>query len=117
MTPIAVAKLWLHAFNTHNLDALLELYDDNARHFSPKLKIRKPETNGLIIGKLAMRRWWQDAFERLPDLYYKEERLTANSNCVFIEYTRKVSGENDMAVAEILQIENGKIIASRVYHG
>jgi ketosteroid isomerase-like protein len=117
MTPLEVAKLWLHAFNTHNLEALLELYDDNAQHFSPKLKLRKPETNGLIIGKQAMRIWWQDAFERLPSLHYKEERLTANHNCVFMEYTRMVTGEEDMSVAEILVIENDKIIASRVYHG
>lgn len=117
MTPLEVAKLWLHAFNTHNLEALLELYDEDASHFSPKLKIRHPETNGLIIGKPAMREWWQDAFDRLPELHYKEERLTANSNCVFMEYTRKVNGESDSSIAEILVIKEGRITSSRVYHG
>ncbi len=117
MTPFSVAKLWLQAFNEHNLDALLNLYDDNAQHFSPKLKLRQPETNGLIIGKDAMRLWWQDAFERLPQLQYREERITANDTCAFMEYTRIVGTEPDMAVAEILEVKNGKIIASRVYHG
>ena len=34
-----------------------------------------------------------------------------------MEYVRKVADEKDMLVAEILEIENGYIIASRVYHG
>ncbi|MBK9454802.1 MAG: nuclear transport factor 2 family protein [Bacteroidetes bacterium] len=116
-SPLTIAKLWLNAFNEHNLEALLDLYADDAQHFSPKLKIRQPETNGLIIGKDAMRAWWQDAFERLPDLVYREEQLTANNNRVFMEYTRIVGGEPNMSVAELLEIKNGKIIFSRVYHG
>ncbi|MBK9505514.1 MAG: nuclear transport factor 2 family protein [Chitinophagales bacterium] len=116
-SPLTIAKLWLNAFNEHNLEVLLDLYADDAQHFSPKLKIRQPETNGLIIGKDAMRAWWQDAFERLPDLVYREEQLTANNNRVFMEYTRIVGGEPNMSVAELLEIKNGKIIFSRVYHG
>ena len=116
-SPLTIAKLWLNAFNEHNLEALLDLYADDAQHFSPKLKIRQPETNGLIIGKDAMRIWWQDAFERLPELQYHEERLTANNTSVFMEYTRIVGGEPNMSVAELLEIKNGKIIFSRVYHG
>jgi len=34
-----------------------------------------------------------------------------------MEYIRSVSGENDMLVAEVLEIKNDKIIFSRVYHG
>lgn len=64
-----------------------------------------------------MRIWWQDAFERLPSLYYKVTSLTANSDRVFMEYTRQVEGEEDMLVAEVLEIKQGKIISSRVYHG
>ncbi|MBI4945905.1 MAG: nuclear transport factor 2 family protein [Bacteroidetes bacterium] len=117
MTPHEIAKQWLKAFNEHNLENLLALYGDNAEHFSPKLKIRKPETNGLIKGKAAMHLWWQDAFDRLPTLAYKEVSITANNERVFMEYTRIVSGEENMNVAEVLEIKNGLIVASRVYHG
>ncbi len=113
----AVALKWLEAFNTHDLDKLISLYHANAKHFSPKLKIRKPETNGLIAGKEELRDWWQDAFERLPTLSYNYTTLTANDVRVFMEYVRKVKGEPDMLVAEVLEVENGLIIASRVYHG
>lgn len=113
----AIALKWFDAFNTHNLEALLSLYHTDAKHFSPKLKIRKPETNGLVCGKNALREWWQDAFDRLPTLNYKVTSLTANDKRVFMEYIRKVEGEEDLLVAEILEVNEGLIVASRVYHG
>lgn len=114
---LSIAHAWFEAFNSHNLEKLLSLYDDEAVHFSPKLKIRHPETNGLVTGKNALRKWWQDAFERLPSLHYKVTSLTANADRVFMEYVRTVNDENDMLVAEVLEIKEGFIVASRVYHG
>ncbi len=112
-----IAKNWFNAFNTHDLETLLALYHENARHYSPKLKIRQPETNGLVTGKEALRTWWKDAFERLPSLNYEVTQLTANENRIFMEYIRKVDNEDDMMVAELLEIENERIIFSKVYHG
>jgi hypothetical protein len=112
-----IAKQWLKAFNDHDLEKLLALYDDNAIHFSPKLKLRRPETGGLIKGKAAMRDWWSDAFKRLPELVYRETAITAGPGMVVMEYERIVPGEEDMNVAEVLEIKNGLIVESRVYHG
>lgn len=114
---LSIAHLWFEAFNAHNLEKLLSLYDDEAQHFSPKLKIRLPETEGLITGKDALRTWWKDAFERLPSLHYKVTSLTSNADRVFMEYIRTTENEDNMLVAEVLEIKEGKIIASRVYHG
>ena len=112
-----IATKWFAAFNEHALENLLALYSDDAKHFSPKLKIRQPESNGLVVGKDALRAWWKDAFERLPQLHYEVTTLTANNARVFMEYIRQVPGEDDMLIAEVLDIEAGKIVASRVYHG
>jgi limonene-1,2-epoxide hydrolase len=114
---LSIAHLWFEAFNAHNLEKLLSLYDEDAEHFSPKLKIRHPETMGLVTGKEALRTWWKDAFDRLPSLHYKVTSLTSNSDRVFMEYIRTVDGEENMLVAEVLEIKEGTIIASRVYHG
>ncbi|MCF6129205.1 nuclear transport factor 2 family protein [Flavobacterium sp. AS60] len=114
---LSIAMLWFEAFNAHNLEKLLSLYDDEAQHFSPKLKIRHPETNGLVSGKEALRTWWKDAFDRLPSLHYKVTSLTSNTDRVFMEYVRNIDNEDTLLVAEVLEIKDGKIIASRVYHG
>ncbi len=112
-----IAQAWFAAFNSHHLEDLLALYDEQAQHYSPKLKLRQPETSGLIRGKPALRSWWQDAFDRLPGLRYEVNRLTADDEQVFMEYTRQVPGEDDLAVGEVLEIKGGKIVFSRVYHG
>lgn len=111
-----IAEHWFSAFNDKDLERLLALYDDEAQHYSPKLKVRHPETNGLIKGKDAMRAWWRDAFERLPTLKYKMVRLTPYENRVFMEYVRKVDGEEDLYVGEMFEVENGRIISSAVFH-
>ena len=113
----SIAFKWFDAFNAHDLEKLLSLYDDDAEHYSPKLKIHQPETNGLVKGKTALREWWRDAFKRLPSLHYKVTSLTANGERVFLEYVRSVEGEKEMLVAEALDVKENKIVASRVYHG
>ncbi len=115
-SPTHIAHAWFDAFNAHNLEQLLQLYHEDAEHYSPKLKVRQPETNGFINGKLALRTWWQDAFNRLPTLHYEVVRLTPHENRVFMEYVRQVSGEEDLYVGEMLEIENGLIIRSSVFH-
>ena len=45
---LSIAYKWFDAFNKKDIDQLLSLYDDNAEHFSPKLKIRKPETRTFL---------------------------------------------------------------------
>ena len=86
-----IATQWFATFNAQDLEALLALYHDQAEHYSPKLKVRMPETNGMVRGKEALRKWWRDSFDRLPTLHYE--------------------------VGEVLVIENGLIVRSRVYHG
>jgi hypothetical protein len=112
-----IAQRWFAAFNAHDLEALLALYAEDAQHYSPKLKVRQPETGGLIRGKAALRAWWKDAFERLPSLHYEVVRLTSDEEQIFMEYIRHVDGEEDLRVGEVLEIDGSIITASRVYHG
>lgn len=112
-----IALSWFKAFNTKKLDDLLRLYHFEARHYSPKLKVAQPETQGWIHGKDALRNWWEDAFKRLPQLHYEMKKITADNEQVFLEYVRSTPGQEDMLVGEVLEIENGLIVCSRVYHG
>lgn len=114
---VGVARRWLERFNARDLDGLLALYRDDAVHVSPKLRDRQPETKGEIRGKPALRAWWSDAMQRLPGLRYEEQHLTASGGRVFMEYLRRVPGEADLLVAEVLVVEDGLIRESRVFHG
>lgn len=112
-----VAREWLKAFNARDLNALLALYADDCRHTSPKIRALHPETGGQLIGKPALRKWWADAFARLPGLTYEESLITASEQSVFLEYVRRVPNEPELFVAEVFEVREGKIFASRVYHG
>jgi hypothetical protein len=111
-----IAERWIAAFNRHDLEGLLSLYHEDAEHYSPKLKLRQPATQGYIKGKPALRLWWQDAFDRLPTLHYRLLQLTPFENRILMEYVRQVQGEDNLQVGELLVIRDGLIASSRVYH-
>ncbi len=112
-----IARSWLRAFNAHDVDALVALYDEQATHTSPKIRALHPETGGHLQGKAALARWWRDAIVRLPTLRYEATALTADDDRVFLEYLRHVAGEPPLPVAEVFEVRAGRIVASRVYHG
>ena len=112
-----IARRWLDCFARRDLDSLLALYTDDATHTSPKIRARHPETGGRLRGKAAMRAWWQDSFDRLPSMRYEPTALTADARRVVMEYVRHVDGEPDMPIAEVLEVEGGRIVKSRVFHG
>jgi ketosteroid isomerase-like protein len=113
----AIARRWLDCFARHDLEGLLALYADDAVHTSPKIRVRHPETGGVLRGKPALRAWWADAFARIPELGYELRTLTADEHRVFMEYVRHAPGDDDLPVAEVLDVAAGVIVASRVFHG
>ena len=117
MTPAQLAKKWLEVFNARDLEALLELYEGDCEHTSPKIRVRHPDTGGKISGKSALRAWWKDAFDRLPSLRYDFVSLTADEKTALLEYLRHVDGEPPMPIAEVFEVRGGRIARSRVYHG
>jgi len=113
----AIAERWLDCFARKDLDGLLALYADDAVHSSPKIRALHPDTGGVLRGKPALRAWWADAYARLPGLRYVASALTAENDRVVMEYTRQLPGDEDMPIAEVLEVEGGRIVRSRVFHG
>lgn len=117
----ALAREWFRLFNQQDASALVNLHSKNAKHYSPKLKVRKPETKGVIQGRAELKRWWQDAFDTIEGLRYEIQRITAQANRVVVEYIRHATNAEDMEVVEVYEVEKvrGKlrILTSRVYHG
>ena len=114
--PGDVARRWLAAFNAGDVEALVELYAEGAVHESPKVRKAMPDSDGKLVGKAAMRDWWQQAFSRLPGMTYELTALTTGSSRAVIEYIRRAPGEQPLAVAEAFEVLDGKIVHSIVYH-
>jgi steroid delta-isomerase-like uncharacterized protein len=116
-TNLGVARAWLEAFNAHDVDALVALYADDATHTSPKIRALHPDTGGKLVGKAALAAWWRDANRRLPGLRYEATAIVADDARAIIEYLRHAPGEAPLPVAEAFDVRDGRIVASRVYHG
>lgn len=110
----SIAQQWIDAFNKHEVDTLLSLYDDNARHYSPRVEEERPETEGWLEGKDQLREWWQRNFDELPSLRYKLCDSLKSRDCVVMIYIREVSGQPKKQVFEYLKIKDDLIIESRV---
>ena len=117
MSPKEVVDEWLSAFNSGDADAMVALYAEDAIHTSPKLRAAQPASEGPLVGKEAMRRWWLDAFERLPGIRYELVNMVSDDRVAAIEYLRHRPGEATMRVAEVFEIQDSKIVRSHVYHG
>lgn len=112
-----LAHAWLGAFNAHDVEALVALYAPDATHTSPKIRALHPESGGMLHGHAALSTWWKDSNARLPGLRYELTALTASEERVFIEYLRHAPDAPPTPVAEVFDLQRGKIVASRVYHG
>jgi ketosteroid isomerase-like protein len=112
-----IARAWLEAFNKYDVDALVALYAEDATHTSPKIRATDPNSLGILRGRSAMATWWRESNARLPGLRYELTAITANEDRVFIEYMRHAPEGEPMPVAEVFDIRDGEIVASRVYHG
>jgi predicted SnoaL-like aldol condensation-catalyzing enzyme len=96
---------------------MVALYSDDAIHTSPKLKSAQPAAEGRLVGKAAMRQWWQDAFDRLPSISHEVVTIVSDDHVAVLEYLRHRPGEATIRVAEVFEIKEGKIVRSNVYHG
>lgn len=113
---VEIGHAWLEAFNARDLDRLVGLYAENAVHESPKLKLAKPETKGLITGRRALFEWWLSSFEKFPSLRYEAHSVTGAGDRVWLHYRRMAPGEPVYDVAELLVVQHGKIVRSAVFH-
>jgi ketosteroid isomerase-like protein len=114
---LRIAREWARAFNAQDVDGIIALYADDATHTSPKIRALHPETGGKLVGKAAIERWWRTAIGRTPGLRYVESAITANDERVILEYTRHADGDAPMLVAEAFDVRDGRVVASRVFHG
>lgn len=117
LSPREIVSRWFDAFNRSDADAMVDLYADGAVHTSPKLRVADPMSEGRLVGKAALRRWWLDAMNLRPPIRYELLNMIEGVDAVAIEYLRHRPGETTIQVAEVFEIHDGKIVRSNVYHG
>jgi predicted ester cyclase len=64
------ADHWLSAWNAHDLDAILAHYDEHVTLSSPVAAQLLNEPSGQVVGKAALRQYFQKGLEAYPELRF-----------------------------------------------
>jgi ketosteroid isomerase-like protein len=84
---------WTKDWNSHNLEKILSHYSDDFTIESPLALKRLPETNGIVIGKENVRKYWAIGLESNPNLHFKIIDLLIGVNSITIYYSNITTGK------------------------
>lgn len=89
------ARDWVAAWNAHDLDRILDLYEDDFEMSSPVIARLVGKASGQLKGKTAVRAYWKKALEAAPNLRFELLEILVGVNSVTILYKghRGVSAE------------------------
>jgi ketosteroid isomerase-like protein len=83
---IEFAARWEQAWNAHDLDALLAHFSPNVVFTSTVAAQLLPDCDGVIRGRDALRDYWAQALELLPDLKFEVEGVYTGVDTIVINY-------------------------------
>ena len=106
----AYAGQWAKDWNNHDVEALLGHFADDVVFTSPLAGRLFPETGGVIRGKDAMRRYWDEGVRRNPALRFEVLGVYAGVDTIVIRFRTEQGTEG----CEVLTFDAGLV---RTGHG
>jgi len=84
-----LANHWVATWNAHDLEAIMTHYDDAVELTSPVAARLLGLPNGKVVGKSALRGYFQRGLEAFPDLRFDLEDVLWGTNSVVLVYTNQ----------------------------
>tara|TARA_R110001592_G_scaffold363279_1_gene683034 strand:+ start:8359 stop:8706 length:348 start_codon:yes stop_codon:yes gene_type:complete len=104
------AKKWIEAWNSHNLDAILDHYSCDIEITTPMIKMAAGIESGSLKGKESVAAYWSKALVKLPDLQFELLEVTVGVDSVALYYK---SVMNKRAIEVMFFDAGGKV--NRMY--
>lgn len=95
---INFANEWIESWNSHDLDKILSHYTDDFVIETPMALKIFPESNGIIIGKSDVRKYWTIGIERIPNLKFELLDLLIGVNGLTIYYINTATNKKSVEV-------------------
>lgn len=102
-TPSEFAQHWLTAWNNHDVEAVLGHFSDDVVFRSPAAVQLLNDSDGVIRGKVDLRRYWTEALAKIPDLRFELLGVYGGVDAVVINYRNQKGG----LVNEVLLFTDG----------
>ena len=105
---------WIKAWNTHDLDKILNHYADDFTIETPMAARLFPESGGVIKGKEAVKAYWKKGLERIPDLKFELKDLLLGVHGLTIYYINLAT--NKRSVELMCFNDEGKVNKAFVHY-
>jgi ketosteroid isomerase-like protein len=107
------ANEWLNAWNSHDLDAIMDHYAEDVVFYSPFIQKINNDPSGRIQGKEGLRAYFGRALGVYTDLHFELYHVLEGVRSVVLYY-RSVG--NRLAAEMMLLNEEGKVVEVRAHY-
>jgi ketosteroid isomerase-like protein len=104
-----IAKEWCEAWNSKDIDAIMEHYADDVIFYSPTVIARWGHPDGKLTGKTDLRKNFSKGLELNPDLHFELMEVLTGTDGMTVFYRR----ETGALVADVVLLDSenrGKIV-------
>lgn len=107
-----LARLWIEAWNAHDLDRILALYSEDFEMASPYIVQITGRADGTLKGKTAVGDYWRKALQKYPELHFDLLEVLIGADSLVLYY-RSVGGRT---AAEIFHLDGSGLIDRAAAH-
>ena len=113
-----IYQAWADGFANKDLEAILALYAPNATLESPLVNTLLKTERGIVEGRENLRHFFDIIISSTPPLNKRHrESFFTDGRTMIWEYPRLTPTGEQPEMAEVMKIENGLIVAHRIYWG
>jgi hypothetical protein len=106
LDPVGFSDQRVRAWNAHDVEAVLAHFHDDVVFTSPVAAEFLPETAGKIRVKPALRHYWTQALQRIPNLQFVVEGVYRGIDTIVIAYRN----QDDRRVSEVLRFNDDLVV-------
>jgi ketosteroid isomerase-like protein len=106
---------WMAAWNSHDVERILEHYADDVEYFSPFIAAMsqpgEPGADGRLVGKDKVRSYFAAALEKYSKLHFDPWHAAAGAGSISFVY----GSVNDLTAVETLVFKPGTRVVARAH--
>jgi hypothetical protein len=103
---VGFSEQWVRAWNAHDVELVLEHFHNDVLFTSPVAAKLLPDTAGVVRGKPALRHYWTQALQRIPNLRFVVVGVYQGIDTIAIVYRN----QEDALVCEVLRFSGDVVI-------
>jgi len=107
------AEEWINSWNSHDIAKVLSHYSNDFTIETPRALEVLPKSDGIVIGKEAVKQYWLTSMKRRPDLQFQLLDVLTGINGLSIYYLNTAT--NKRAV-EIMMFNGDKKVNRAIVH-